>query len=658
MYRYRQIREEEMSQDLQPQSGCCSCHGSNDRGSQSEGQPLYRSMPILKLAGAIALFVLGLIFQNSLRSTPGAIGEYAIFLAVYFISGWTVLTTAGRNILKGEIFDENFLMTVATLGAIALQELPEAAGVMLFFNIGEMFQEFSVSRSRRSIQSLLKVRPESAHLYMNGEVQTVDPDTVEVGATIVVKPGEKVPLDGEILGGTSQLDTSALTGESVPQGVTIGDRVLAGSINQSGVLTIRTTKLFGESSIAKILDLVENASSKKAKPEKFITRFARIYTPIVVGLSLLVALIPPLVIPGATSQEWVYRALVILVISCPCGLVISIPLAYFGGVGCAAKQGILVKGSMFLDTLRDINTVVFDKTGTLTKGVFEVNQIVTHNGYSSDELLETAAKVEAHSNHPIARAIREAYGGAIDFNEISNYEEISGHGIRANVLEKSVLAGNDRLLHRENIDHDRSVCQLDSAVAHLVVDRHYIGYISIEDDLKEDAESAIRQLRELGIDRAVMLTGDNDPIAAKMAAQLGLNDYRANLLPEDKVTALEEILRGDRKVAYIGDGINDAPVLARADIGIAMGGLGSDAAIETADAVIASDAPSKLPQAIRIARQTYRIVWQNIGFAMGIKALFILFGAIGIATMWGAVFADVGVALLAILNATRLLGYR
>jgi Cd2+/Zn2+-exporting ATPase len=615
-------------------------------------------MPILKLAGAIALFVLGLIFQNSLRSTPGAIGEYAIFLAVYFISGWTVLTTAGRNILKGEIFDENFLMTVATLGAIALQELPEAAGVMLFFNIGEMFQEFSVSRSRRSIQSLLKVRPESAHLYMNGEVQTVDPDTVEVGATIVVKPGEKVPLDGEILGGTSQLDTSALTGESVPQGVTIGDRVLAGSINQSGLLEIRTTRLFGESSIAKILDLVENASSKKAKPEKFITRFARIYTPIVVGLSLLVALIPPLVIPGATSQEWVYRALVILVISCPCGLVISIPLAYFGGVGCAAKQGILVKGSMFLDTLRDINTVVFDKTGTLTKGVFEVNQIVTHNGYSSDELLETAAKVEAHSNHPIARAIREAYGGAIDFNEISNYEEISGHGIRANVLEKSVLAGNDRLLHRENIDHDRSVCQLDSAVAHLVVDRHYIGYISIEDDLKEDAESAIRQLRELGIDRAVMLTGDNDPIAAKMAAQLGLNDYRANLLPEDKVTALEEILRGDRKVAYIGDGINDAPVLARADIGIAMGGLGSDAAIETADAVIASDAPSKLPQAIRIARQTYRIVWQNIGFAMGIKALFILFGAIGIATMWGAVFADVGVALLAILNATRLLGYR
>ena len=381
-------------------------------------------MPILKLAGAIALFVLGLIFQDSLRSTPGAIGEYLIFLAVYFLSGWTVLTTAGRNILKGKIFDENFLMTVATLGAIALQELPEAAGVMLFFNIGEMFQERSVSRSRRSIQSLLEVRPDSAHLYVDGEVQTIDPDTVEVGETILVKPGEKVPLDGEVLDGTSQVDTSALTGESVPQGVTAGDRVLAGSINQSGLLKIRTTRLFGESSIAKILDLVENASSKKAKPEKFITKFARIYTPIVVGLSLLVALIPPLVIPGATSQEWVYRALVILVISCPCGLVISIPLAYFGGVGCAAKQGILVKGSTFLDTLREINTVVFDKTGTLTKGVFEVNQIVTHNGYSSDELLETAAKVEAHSNHPIARAIRDAYGEAIDLNEISNYEEI------------------------------------------------------------------------------------------------------------------------------------------------------------------------------------------------------------------------------------------
>jgi Cd2+/Zn2+-exporting ATPase len=473
---------------------------------------------------------------------------------------------------------------------------------------------------------------------------------------IVVRPGEKVPLDGDILEGKSLVDTSALTGESVPRTVTPGETVLAGMINQSGLLTVRVTKPFGESSIARILELVENASSKKADTEKFITRFARYYTPVVVFLSLAVAILPPLFIEGATQAQWVYRALVLLVISCPCGLVISIPLGYFGGVGGAAKRGILVKGSTYLDTLAQVKTVVFDKTGTLTQGNFRVTDVVTHNGLKKHQLLELAVQVESQSNHPVAQSIRQAYGQTVDTSGVQDYEEIAGHGIRATVNGRVVLAGNDRLLHREAIPHD--VCVVDGTVAHLAVDGEYSGRIIIADELKEDAVEAIRALHAQGIATA-MLTGDSQSVADSIAKKLGLDEYRAELLPEDKVEALEAFLHQAKqvkgKVAFVGDGINDAPVIARADVGIAMGGLGSDAAIETADVVIMTDAPSKVAEAVQIAHKTRRIVWQNISLAMAVKALFIALGAIGLATLWEAVFADVGVALLAILNAGRII---
>lgn len=604
---------------------------------------------------AIALFAIGIIFAEPLHNTPYHIGELAVFIPAYLLSGWSVLKTAGRNILRGQIFDENFLMTIATLGAFAIHQYPEAVAVMLFFKVGELFQEYSVGRSRRSIKALLEVRPDSANLKVNGTVKQVKPETINVGDQILVKPGEKVPLDGEILEGNSQVDTSALTGESVPHIVNVGDPILAGMINKSGALTIQVTKLFGESSIAKILDLVENATSKKADTEKFITKFARYYTPVVVFLSLAVAILPPLLIPGANRSEWIYRALILLVISCPCGLVISIPLGYFGGIGGAAKRGILVKGSTFLDALTAVKTVVFDKTGTLTEGTFKVTQIVTKNGFSESELLMLAAKTEANSNHPVAQSIRDAYGQPINESEVTDYEEIAGHGIRAKVQNKVVLAGNDRLLHRENIDHD--ICDVAGTVVHLAVDGRYAGYILIADEIKEDAAQAIRDLKKAGVERTVMLTGDNEVVAKRVAGQLGLDAYFAGLLPEDKVGAIEKLLdpSGKAKVVFVGDGINDAPVIARADIGMAMGGLGSDAAIETADVVLMTDAPSKVAEAIQVARKTRRIVVQNIVLAMAIKGIFIVLGTIGLATLWEAVFADVGVALLAILNASRVL---
>ena len=547
-------------------------------------------------------------------------------------------------------------MTIATVGAIAIHKLPEAVGVMLFYKIGELFQEGAVSRSRRSIQSLLEIRPDAANLKTNGGIQVVSPDKVKVGDQILVKPGERIPLDGDVLEGSAQLDTSALTGESVPRLVRPGDPVLAGMINQSGVLSVTVTKRFGESSISRILDLVENASSKKATTEKFITRFAQHYTPIVVLLSLAIALLPPLLIPGATHAEWVYRSLVLLVISCPCGLVISIPLGYFGGIGGAAKRGILVKGATFLDTLAAVKTVVFDKTGTLTKGVFNVTEIIPANGFTQAQLLEIAAKVEAHSNHPVAQSIRAAYGQPIDAAQVQEYVEIAGHGIQARVEGQAVLAGNDRLLHREQIDHD--VCNVDGTVVHLAVNGTYAGRIIIADELKDDAVQAIRTLKANGIQQTLMSTGDNNATATAIARTLGLDGFLAELLPEDKVAALEKILSQQRlgsKIAFVGDGINDAPVIARADVGIAMGGLGSDAAIETADVVLMTDAPSKIAAAIQIAQKTRRIVWQNIIFAMVVKGLFIALGIFGVATMWEAVFADMGVALIAIFNATRML---
>jgi Zn2+/Cd2+-exporting ATPase len=604
----------------------------------------------------IALFILGSVFEETLHNTPYSIGEYLVFMPAYLLSGWTVLTTAGRNILRGQVFDENFLMTIATVGAIAIHKLPEAVGVMLFFKIGELFQELAVSKSRRSISSLLEIRPDAANLKTANGIEVVSPERVKVGDTIIIKPGEKVPLDGEIIDGNSQVDTSALTGESVPRTVNVGETVLAGTINQTGVLTVTVTKLFGESSIARILDLVENASAKKAETEKFITRFARQYTPIVVISSLLVALIPPLVIPGATHAEWVYRALVLLVISCPCGLVISIPLGYFGGIGGAAKRGILVKGSTFLDTLAGVKAIAFDKTGTLTKGVFKVTKIVSHNGFKQDDLLRIAAEAEANSNHPIAKSIRVAYNQPIDESTISNYTEIAAHGIQATIEGKLVLAGNDRLMHRENIAHD--TCDVEGTVVHLAVDRVYAGYIIIADEIKEDAVQAIRDLRAAGVERIMMLTGDSQAVAQRIAKTLGVDTFAAELLPEDKVTAIEKLLgefHKKGKVAFVGDGINDAPVIARADVGIAMGGLGSDAAIETADVVLMTDHPSKVAEAIQMGRKTHGIVMQNIIFALTIKVIFIGLGLMGLATMWEAVFADVGVALVAIFNATRVM---
>ncbi|CAD5953575.1 Zinc-transporting ATPase [Planktothrix tepida] len=610
---------------------------------------------LIPVLGVVVLLVLGIVFEQPLHHTPYSIAEYAVFIPAYLISGSTVLKAAGRNILRGQVFDENFLMTIATVGAIAIHQLPEAVAVMLFFRIGELFQEYAVGRSRRSIKSVLEVRPDTANLKLNGTLKAVSPEIVNVGDIIIVKPGEKIPLDGEILEGYSQIDTSALTGESVPRTVKVGEVVLAGMINQTGVLTVQVTKPFGESSIAKILDLVENATSKKAETEKFITQFARYYTPVVVVLSLAVALLPPLFIPSATHTEWVYRALILLVISCPCGLVISIPLGYFGGIGGAAKRGILVKGSIFLDILTAVKTVVFDKTGTLTKGVFKVAKIVTQNNFSELELLKIAAQTESHSSHPIAESIREAYGQPIDDADVTNYEEIAGYGIRATVNNQVVLAGNDRLLHRENIDHD--TCNVEGTVVHLAVEGRYAGYILIADEIKDDAVKAIQDLKAVGVEHTVMLTGDNGIVAKSIAEQLGVDSYKAELLPEGKVEAIEALLSrsGNSKVAFVGDGINDTPVIARADIGMAMGGLGSDAAIETADVVIMTDAPSKVAEAIQVAKKTRQIVVQNIVLAMGIKGLFIGLGVIGIATLWEAVFADVGVALLAIFNATRVL---
>ena len=645
-------------------SSTCGCASNQHRESHNHNEKEFNlQQELLAVAIPFMLFIVGLIFYQPLHDTPFSSGEYLIFISAYLLSGWSVLSAAGRNILRGQIFDENFLMTIATLGAIAIHELPEGVAVMLFFQIGELFQGFAVGKSRRSIKALLEVRPDTANLLIDGVVREVNPEEVEVGDTIIIKPGEKVPLDGKILSGNSQVDTSALTGESVPRTVREGETILAGVINQTGSLTVQVTKLFAESSIAKILDLVENANSKKAPTEKFITRFARYYTPVVVFLSLAFAILPPLLIPGATGKQWVYRALVLLVISCPCGLVISIPLGYFGGVGGAAKRGILVKGSTFLDALTDVKTVIFDKTGTLTEGVFQVTKISPYNDYSESEILTLVAIAESQSNHPVARSIMQAYENqipdsdiTISYSDVTDYEEIPGQGISAKVRGMAVLAGNDRLLHHKKVEHDS--CDLEGTVVHIAIDSKYAGYILISDRIKEDAPRAITQLKRIGITETVMLTGDNRVVAQNVAHKLSLDTYKAELLPEDKVEAIEYYLHKSHKkskVAFVGDGINDAPVIARADVGMAMGALGSDAAIETADVVLMNDAPSKVAEAINVARKTHSIVWQNIILAMAVKALFILLGAIGIATLWEAVFADVGVALLAIFNASRVL---
>ena len=609
------------------------------------------------LVAAIVLFGWLLTNEHELAGASLFTWPMLIVLAAYVMAGRNVIANAFQTIRRGTFFDENVLMVIATGGAIAIQAYSEAVGVMIFFKIGELLQAGAVSRSRRSIHALLAARPDQAVVKTTQGLRTVTPESVAIGDILVVKPGQKIPLDGNVLEGQSHLDTSALTGEPVPLSVKPGDPVMAGQISTTGALTVEVTRPFRESSIARVMDLVENATARKARTEKLITTFARYYTPAVVLIAAALALLPPL-LTGASYQTWIYRALVLLVISCPCALVISIPLGYFGGLGRASRQGILVKGSNYLDVLAAVKTVVFDKTGTLTKGVFRVKDVVSRNGFSKDQLLELAAAAEFQSNHPIATSILTAYkdrGGRLNESRILAHTVHPGQGVTARYGERSILVGNDSFLHLKAIDHDQ--CEFDDTVAHIAVDGQYAGHIAIGDELRPDALDAIQALRDQGVDHIAMLTGDNDCAARAVADKLGLDRYDADLLPENKVTVLERIGR-DRpngKMAFVGDGINDAPVIARADVGLAMGALGSDAAVETADVVLMTDTPRKMAEAIAIAKQTRRVVWQNILLAFAVKGVFLSFGAFGLATMWEAVFADMGTALLAVANATRIL---
>lgn len=608
---------------------------------------------MIKLALGGAIFATAMIGKFDINI------ERIMFLIAYIIVGGEIVLRALKNITRGQIFDENFLMTIATVGAFGVGDFAEGVAVMLFYQVGELFQDIAVNRSRKSISSLMDIRPDFANLKTDGEIVKVSPEEVSVDDIIVVKPGEKVPLDGVVIEGKSMLDTSALTGESMPRNVEEGNDVLSGFINQNGVITVRVTKEFGESTVSKILDLVQNASNRKAKAENFITKFAKYYTPAVVIIAAALAIIPPIFISNATFGEWVYRALVFLVISCPCALVISIPLGFFGGIGTASKHGILIKGSNYLEALNNVETVVFDKTGTLTQGVFNVTEINSSNGFNKDEVLKYAAYAESYSNHPIAVSIVKAYQNEINKDDVNNYEEIAGHGIVVEVEGKRVAAGNNKLMNAEKVKFEET----DSVgtVVYVAIDKTYAGSIVIEDTLKEDAIQAIRELKDNEVKNTVMLTGDNKKVANKVAGQLKVDEVYSELLPHEKVEKLENIdskKSSGKNIAFVGDGINDAPVLARADVGIAMGGLGSDAAIEAADVVIMTDEPSKIATAIKISKRTRKIVIQNIVFALGVKALVLILGAFGIATMWEAVFADVGVSVLAILNAMRIMRFK
>ena len=586
--------------------------------------------------------------------------RFGLYMIPYFVIGYDILKKAGKGILNRQIFDENFLMAVATIGAIALGDYKEGTAVMLFYQIGELFQSYAVGKSRRNISDLMDIRPDYANVEKDGELEQVDPDEIEIGTVIVVQPGEKVPIDGVVVEGTSSLNTSALTGESVPREVSVDDEIISGCINMTGLLKIRTTKEFGESTVSKILELVENASSRKSRSENFISKFAKIYTPAVCYGALALAILPPIVrmaFMGLAPEwgDWVYRALTFLVISCPCALVISIPLSFFAGIGGASREGVLVKGSSFLETLSQTKIVVFDKTGTMTKGVFEVNGI-HHSPYKDEELLEYAALAESYSTHPISKSLQRAYGKPIDKNRVSDVEEIGGHGLTAKVDGKVVAAGNAKLMKKFGIEyHD---CSHVGTIVHVAIDGKYAGHILISDVIKEHAAEAIAALKKSGIEKTVMLTGDAKNVADHVAAQLGIDEVCSELLPGDKVEKVEELLTKKPekdKLAFVGDGINDAPVLSRADIGIAMGALGSDAAIEAADIVLMDDDPLKISKAIRISRKCIRIVYENIYFAIGIKVICLVLGALGIANMWFAIFADVGVMIQAVLNAIRTL---
>ncbi len=605
---------------------------------------------IIRLALGAAFFIVGLILP-----LPPLL-ELAAFLISYIIVGGNVIVRAVKGIAKGQVFSEHFLMSLATTGAFIIGEYAEAAAVMLFYLIGEFFQDLAVDRSRRSISSLLDIRPEYANLAVGGELKRVAPVAVNPGDKIVVKPGERIPLDGRVTAGSALVDTSALTGESIPRSVGPDSAALSGFINLNGVLEIEVTKKYGESTVARILDLVQNAASKKAPTEQFITKFARYYTPFVVAAAVAIAVLPPVLMTGATFTDWLYRSLVFLVISCPCALVISIPLGFFAGIGAASKRGILVKGGNYLEALSEVDTIVFDKTGTLTKGIFEVTEINSMNDFRKEELLRAAAYAESYSNHPIALSILNAYGAEIDQTLISEYRETAGNGIKTRIAGKDILVGNASLLTDSGILFEPSESL--GTIVYIAIDNLYAGYIVINDEIKPDARKAIEELKSLGIKKTVMLTGDLKPAADSIGEQLNLDEVYAELLPAEKVAVFEQLQsqESDRnRLAYVGDGINDAPVLARSDIGIAMGGLGSDAAITAADVVIMNDKPSRIPESIRIARRTRLIVYQNIIIALGIKAVFLVLGALGVAEMWEAVFADVGVTVIAVLNSMRAL---
>jgi Cd2+/Zn2+-exporting ATPase len=605
---------------------------------------------IIRLVVGGAIFAVGIIFnfQNWL--------ELTLFIISYIIVGGDVVLRAIKGIARGQVFSEHFLMSIATIGAFFVGEYPEGVAVMLFYLVGQLFQDMAVGHSRKSISALMDMRPDYANLKVGDEIKKVSPEEVNIGDIIIVKPGEKVPLDGKVIEGNSMVDTAALTGESVPRELQPGNDALSGFINKNGVLTIEVTKDFGDSTVSKILDLVQNASSKKAPTEKFITKFARSYTPIVVFGALALAIIPPLVIPGATFSTWIYRALVFLIISCPCALVISIPLSFFGGIGGASKRGILVKGSNYLEALNNVEIVVFDKTGTLTKGIFEVVDVNPQADFTEEELIEYAAFAESHSSHPIALSILKVYNKDVDITKIEDYEEIAGHGILAKVGGKEILAGNSKLMNKENIIYQE--VETLGTVVHVAVDKKYAGNIVISDAVKEDSADAIKGLKAVGVRTTVMLTGDRKSVGEKIGAQLGIDEVYTELLPADKVEKIEslEAKKSHKgKIVFVGDGINDAPVLARADIGMAMGGLGSDAAIEAADIVIMTDEPSKIVTAIKVAKRTRKIVMQNIVLALGVEAIFLALGAVGVVTMWEAVFADMGVTIIAILNAMRVM---
>lgn len=590
---------------------------------------------------------------------PASLGKTILFILAYLVIGGRVLLLAGKNITRGRVFDENFLMTIATLGAIGIGEYPEAVSVMLFYRIGEEFQEAAVNRSRRSIKSLINIKPDSANLLVNGDILTVSPEKLKLADTIILRPGERAPVDSRVIEGRSELDVSALTGESMPEPVEPGDQVLSGSINTSGLLTLRVEKLFTDSTVSRILDLVENASSKKAPTEQFISRFAKVYTPIVVLLALALATLPPLLVPGAIFSDWLYRGLVFLVVSCPCALVISIPLSFFAGIGGASRRGILVKGGNSLQALKDVDTVVFDKTGTLTKGTFEVVGISPASGIDEKDLLRLAAMGEYHSNHPLARSIISAYGQEIDKDKIQDYKEIPGKGTCSFLAGEPLLVGNKRLMKENHIlIHEQAGSPLtDDSRVHVAYAGRYYGYLDLADGLKADTRAAVDRLRSLGVKRIGILSGDREPSVKHAASKAGINEYYYGLLPHEKVERLEQMIKDKRsgKLAFVGDGLNDAPVLAMADVGIVMGNIGSDTAVEAADVVLMTDEPTKVGQAISLGRRTHRVVMQNVIMALSIKLAVLALGLLGLAGMWEAVFADVGAALLAVFNSMRVL---